>query len=86
MARFCIRQRLLIVGGDTSIRPARNIFDRFRAWPKTLPDLALREARFTGMGESPFSMAIIYPFSARKDSSYYAALEVASRASASPGE
>jgi hypothetical protein len=41
-------QRLLIVGGETDVQSTRNIFDRFRAWPKTLPDFVFWEAPFSG--------------------------------------
>jgi hypothetical protein len=41
---------------------ARNVFDRFRAWPKTYPDFGLWEARFLGISECYPTLAADDPF------------------------
>jgi len=55
-------KRLLIVGRDTSLKPARNISDRFRDWPKTSCNFSFWTARFLDIARGPLSLAAEDPF------------------------
>ena len=83
MARLCIGKVCWSLVETRAYRPARNIFAGFRAWPKTLSDFAFGEARLVAISECHLSHGRSRSFSARKESSYYAAAGVASRASVS---
>jgi hypothetical protein len=59
-------QSLLIIVVTRAYSPTRNIFGRFRAWPKTL-SVAFGEARLAAISECHLTMAACFP--ARQDSS-----------------
>jgi hypothetical protein len=52
-------------------RPARNIFEDLRGWPKKLSDFGSWEAHFTGIARLPINLAAEDPFRP-DDRSYYA--------------
>ena len=62
IARFCIARVCWSLVETRAYRPARNIFDRLRAWPKTCADFAFGEARFMGISECHPIMATVDRF------------------------
>jgi hypothetical protein len=79
MARFCIASVCWSLVKTRAYSPAGDICSRFRAWPKTLPNLALCEDRLPGVRQIRFAWPLSILF-ARQDSSYYAAADAANRA------
>src|SRR5215831_1017538 len=62
MARFCIASVCGSLVETRAYRPARNIFGRLCAWPKTCADFAFWEARFLSIWRFYPTMAAVDPF------------------------